>query len=364
MLNNSHLRDAFNREVLPNRSQASPNNNTNNINNIYNLNNNQGPSAYDTFGSSSGAGSATYATFNSNAPSTEWPSYNTSPSFTAPAPSCGPCNTGKQFGGQHGGQYGGQQGQYGGQQGGQYGGQQGGAASEQQYFYGNPNEQYGGGEHSQTMQLMDQQQPASYSQILHELNNIGNGTTNQVDNRSNNLTASHESVNDMLVSYLATTIKYIASQLKIKPDWVDLSPDGGASWKYSSMIQGNSIWCRVFTKVEVYGERKAYKYPLPYIGNIMTTTKIKLDCELLPDMLREFPMMSYCQATKTLQLTMDSLEHNLAMLSLICACQKGYISINRIKYHELAKKYMLLTTPGHKNYKSGAKYSLIRQIRK
>jgi hypothetical protein len=177
------------------------------------------------------------------------------------------------------------------------------------------------------------------------------------------LDASHSSVNRELVKHLRKNIIKLSKQLKIKPDWVDLSPDGGASWKYSSMVAGNSIWCRVFTKVEVHGERKGCKRPIPHICNITTTTKIKLDPELVVELLKEFPMMSYCSSTNNLQLTMDSLEHNLAMLALICSCQQDKISLNHIKYYDLPKKYMLLTTPSSKKYHPAAKYSLIRQIR-
>ena len=175
--------------------------------------------------------------------------------------------------------------------------------------------------------------------------------------------ATHSSVNRQLVKYLRKNIIKLSKQLKIKPDWVDLSPDGGASWKYSSMVAGNSIWCRVFTKVEVHAERKGCRRPIPHICNITTTTKIKLDPELVVELLKEFPMMSYCSSTNNLQLTMDSLEHNLAMLALICSCQQDKISLNHIKYYDLPKKYMLLTTPGNKKYHPAAKYSLIRQIR-
>ena len=183
------------------------------------------------------------------------------------------------------------------------------------------------------------------------------------DEEDDKLDASHSSVNRELVRYLKKSIIKLSKQLKIKPDWVDMSPDGGASWKYSSMVAGNSIWCRVFTKVEVHGERKGCKRPIPHICNITTTTKIKLDPELVVELLKEFPMMSYCSSTNNLQLTMDSLDHNLAMLALICACQQDKIPLNHIKYYDLPKKYMLLTTPGSKRYHPAAKYSLIRQIR-
>lgn len=188
---------------------------------------------------------------------------------------------------------------------------------------------------------------------------------NQGNNENNEsaISASHMSVNRELVRYLRKSIIKLSRQLKIKPDWVDLSPDGGASWKYSSMVAGNSIWCRVFTKVEVHGERKGCKRPLPHICNVTTTTKIKLDSELVLELQKEFPMMSYCSSTNNLQLTMDSLEHNLSMLALICACQQDKISLDNIKYYDLPKKYMLLTTPGSKRYHAAAKYSLIRQIR-
>lgn len=190
-----------------------------------------------------------------------------------------------------------------------------------------------------------------------------NTTYNPVSQRTNHLSATHASVNEMLVKYLRDTVIKISKALKVKPDWVDLSPDGGASWKYSSMVQGNSLWCRVFTKVEVDAERKAFKRPLPHICNITTTTKIKLDQDLVSELQKEFPMMSYCPSTNSLKITMDSLEHNLAMLSLICSCQQDKISLDNIKYHNLPKKYMLLTTPGNRRYNPGAKYSLVRQIR-
>lgn len=186
---------------------------------------------------------------------------------------------------------------------------------------------------------------------------------NALESRENHLDASHSSVNQMLVNVLKKTIIKVSKALKAKPDWVDLSPDGGASWKYSTMVGGNSLWCRVFTKVEVHGERKASKKPLPHICNITTTTKVKLDPELVTELQKEFPMMSYCSSTNSLQITMDSLEHNLAMLSLICGTQQEKISLDNIKYYELPKKYMLLTTPGNKRYHPAAKYSLVRQIR-
>jgi len=190
-----------------------------------------------------------------------------------------------------------------------------------------------------------------------------NTSYNALSQRNSHLSATHASVNEMLVKYLRDTVVKISKALKVKPDWVDLSPDGGASWKYSSMVQGNSLWCRVFTKVEVDAERKGFKRPLPHICNITTTTKIKLDPELVSELQKEFPMMSYCPSTNTLKITMDSLEHNLAMLSLICSCQQDKISLDNIKYYNLPKKYMLLTTPGNRRYNPGAKYSLVRQIR-
>jgi hypothetical protein len=186
---------------------------------------------------------------------------------------------------------------------------------------------------------------------------------NAVESRESHLDASHSSVNRMLVNVLKKTIVKVSKALKAKPDWVDLSPDGGASWKYSTMVGGNSLWCRVFTKVEVHGERKASKKPLPHICNITTTTKVKLDPDLVTELQKEFPMMSYCSSTNTLQITMDSLSHNLAMLSLICSAQQDKISLDNIKYYDLPKKYMLLTTPGNKRFHPAAKYSLVRQIR-
>lgn len=172
------------------------------------------------------------------------------------------------------------------------------------------------------------------------------------------------SVNEMLIKYLRQTVAKLSGQLRSKPDWIDLSPDGGASWKYSTMVHGNSLWCRVFTKIEISGERKAYTSPIPHIGNITTTTKIKLNYSMVSELQRELPMISYCPSTKTLQITMDTLEHCLAVLALVCACQQDKISLNKIKYHDLCKKYLLLTTPGNKRYRSGAKYALVRLIRK
>jgi len=393
MYNGGQLRDSYNREIIPNKMQPSQHSFSNSqsystptqsqcgggsAGQSYNFQSScSGPPAFDSGLGLGGVNSfGAYADFSSM---NNGPVYNnTGPAISqATAPACSPCSgklhTADPYGQQQApmNQYIGHQ-QYN-QQDQQYGGGSGRPYSsiEQQNQMQqliqqtssseemNNGQQTCSGKAENFMSFNENQNTNQYVQ-----NDNPNGQTDHVDNRTNQLTATHESVNEMLVSYLKATIKYIAQQLKIKPDWIDLSPDGGASWKYSSIVQGNSIWSRVFTKIELHGERKAYKYPLPYIGNVTTTTRIKLDCEILNDLLREFPMMSYCQATKNLQITMDSLEHNLAILALICACQKEKISINRIKYHELVKKYMLLTTPGHKNYNAGAKYSLIRQIRK
>lgn len=315
MFNQGQLRDAFNRDVFPNKMQPGSYSNSNG-----------GPSAAFSGGPDAFNSSGSFSSYGqSGGHSSEWPSYegggfdagsgysssimNSGGSMSGSSgyESCEPCNEGRQ--------------------------------------YNPPNQQ-------------QFQQPSSYAEVIHNLNH-----SDPVQTRNNHLSASHASVNEMLVNYLRKTVELLSSQLRMKPDWVDLSPDGGASWKYSTMIQGNSIWCRVFTRVEVHAERKAYKRPLPHIGNITTTTKIKLDCDLINELQKEFPMMSYCPSTKTLQITMDSLEHNLAMLALICCCQKETISLSNIKYYELPKKYLLLTTPGNKRYKRGAKYSLIRQIR-
>lgn len=187
---------------------------------------------------------------------------------------------------------------------------------------------------------------------------------NQVTQYQNPMQSVNNNVNNMMTNFLKKTITKLQQQLRSEPNWIDMSPDGGASWKYSNMIQGNSLWCRVFTKVEVSAERKAYTKPLPHIGNITTTTKIKLNPDLLPCLQKEFPMMSYCLSTKTLQITMDSLEHCLAILSLICACQQNKMKINKIKHHKLCQKYLLMTTPGHPRYHRSAIYSLVRLIRK
>jgi hypothetical protein len=373
------LRDAFNRDVFP---QGGPNNNamkggacapitpgppayesatpfgnigTNTFGNVSALNNetmfDQGPS-YKLPGVHMGAGSGYGAMgFISNYSGAQDNRYGRQPGRYG-----GPTNQPTGYGGDQTSGYGDQTGGYGGHgghggygghggHGGYGGGNGGGGCAPCQAGNGGVG---GGGNGSMASQMVNE--------LVYDENAQGGG-------EDENLDASHSSVNRELVKFLRKSIIKLSRQLKIKPDWVDLSPDGGASWKYSSMVAGNSIWCRVFTKVEIHGERKGCKRPIPHICNITTTTKIKLDPELVVELLKEFPMMSYCSSTNNLQLTMDSLEHNLAMLALICACQQDKIPLNHIKYYDLPKKYMLLTTPGSKRYHPAAKYSLIRQIR-
>lgn len=200
-------------------------------------------------------------------------------------------------------------------------------------------------------------QPPSYGMMLQQMNH------SMQQQPQNAMSQQQQSVYDTLVKYLKQTVSAISQQLKVKPDYIDITPDGGACWKYSTMVNGNSLWCRVFNRVEVNAERKASKTPVPHLTTLTTTTKIKLSDEIVAQLRKDFPMVSYCPTTKELRITMDSLEHNLAMLSLICAAEQGKLSLNKIKYYELPKKYLLLTTPGHAKYKRGAKYSLVRMIR-
>lgn len=314
MYSQSGLRDAFNREVYPNTRQ---------------------PGAYEASGSF-GSASTGFASYQ-NGGGSEWPSYNVqnSPaygnsyamnSYSMGDSSCSSCQDPHP----------------------QYN------PGSQNIGYGNNNSSSYYGVSELTGQVYEQ--PATYAMVLQQ--------QQQPQQYVSPIHSVNTSVNNMLSKYLQNTVIKLTRQLRVQPDWVDLTPDGGASWKYSTMVKGNSLWCRVFTKVEVCAERKAYTKPLPHIGNITTTTKIKLSNNIITELQREFPMMSYCPSTKTLLITMDSLEHCLAILALICACQQDKISMNKIKYHNLCKKYLLLTTPGHPKYKRGAKYSLVRLIRK
>jgi len=210
------------------------------------------------------------------------------------------------------------------------------------------------GSNSQSSSHQYPPQPPNYGMMLQQMNNQPNVQVEE---------PKQQSIYEMLISYLKQTVEIVTGQLNINPDWVDTTPDGGACWKYSTMVRGNSLWCRVFNKVELNAERKACKHPLPHLTTLTTTTKIKLSDDIWKELQDDFPMVSYCSSTKDLRITMDSLEHNLAMLSLICAAQQGKLSLSKIKYYELPKKYLLLTTPGHAKYHRGAKFSLVRMIR-
>jgi hypothetical protein len=155
----------------------------------------------------------------------------------------------------------------------------------------------------------------------------------------------------------------VAKELGVPPNWMDLTPDGGAVWKYSRMLKGRSVWCKVFNRVEISAERKAGRIPVPHVAFLTTITKIKLDCELVKNLQREMPQISYCPETHQLRITMDTLAHNVALLALICSVQQGKVGIQKIKYYKLVKKYINLTTPGNKKYSKGAIYAMIKYIR-
>lgn len=185
---------------------------------------------------------------------------------------------------------------------------------------------------------------------------------NPVQNRTSHLTDLNVDINRRIIFDLKRNIAKITKELGVTPDWMDISPDGGAIWKYSKMLKGNSVWCRVFNRIEISAERKPSKKPLPHVGCITTTTKIKLDCECVKNLQREYPQISYCPNDKHLRITTDSLEHCLSILALISGCQKGKFTINKIRHYKLPEKYMKLTTPGEKSYNRAAKYSLIKMI--
>lgn len=177
------------------------------------------------------------------------------------------------------------------------------------------------------------------------------------------LTQAQIKINYGILKNLKKNILYVSKELGIGPNWLDMSPDGGAVWKYSQMIKGKSIWNRVFNKVEVSAERKAHNLPMPHVSSITTTTKVKLDCDLVKDLQKDLPQISYCPESHYLRITMDSLPHNLAILALVCGCQQNKFTPNKLRYYNLPKKYLALTTPGNKKYNRNAKYSLIKIIK-
>jgi len=167
----------------------------------------------------------------------------------------------------------------------------------------------------------------------------------------------------IILNHLKRNILKIVNLLGSQPNWSDLSVDGGALWKYSNMIKGNSIWCRVFNRVEVCAERHAHKKPVPYLATLSTTTKIKLDPELAQEIINLLPQVGYCSSDNVLRISMDTLEHNLAVLAIVCGIQQGKLTLFQVKRHGLVEKYLQLTTPGHRRYNPYAKYSLIKFIR-
>jgi len=155
----------------------------------------------------------------------------------------------------------------------------------------------------------------------------------------------------------------LMNQLQSKPNWADLSTDGGALWKYGQLVAGNSIWCRVFNRIEIGSDRYAYTKPIPYYARLTTVTKIKLDRKVANQIMEMLPQVGYCGSDNTLRITMDSLEHNLAILAIVCGIQQGKLKMCKVKKFNLIEKYLYLTTPRHPKYNPYAKYSLIKFIR-
>lgn len=165
-----------------------------------------------------------------------------------------------------------------------------------------------------------------------------------------------------IVNMIERSINSVMRALGVEPDWADLTDDGGAIWKQSSILKGKSLWGRVFSKVEVAGKNRPCPKPVPHYGCITTHTNMKLDAQLAAEIQQELPMISYCPSTNVLSITMDTLEHNLAMLALVCGVQQDKLSMSKLKYYDLVKKYIGLTTPGNRRYRKGAKYSLVKFI--
>jgi len=169
--------------------------------------------------------------------------------------------------------------------------------------------------------------------------------------------------NQTILAHLKRNILKTVKKLKIQPNWSDLSIDGGALWKYTNMIKGNSIWCRVFNRVEICTGRNIHPKPIPYSATLSTTTKIKLDPIVAQQVQDLLPQIGYCSSDNVLRISMDTLEHNLAILAIICGIQQGKINIYQVRRNGLVEKYLQLTTPGHRRYHPYAKYSLIKFIR-
>jgi hypothetical protein len=169
--------------------------------------------------------------------------------------------------------------------------------------------------------------------------------------------------NQVILARLKRNILKTINKLKIQPNWSDLTVDGGALWKYSNMVKGNSIWCRVFNRVEVCTGRHAHPKPVPYLATLSTTTKIKLDPKVAQQVQDLLPQIGYCSSDNVLRISMDTLEHNLAVLAIICGIQQGKFNIYQVRRNGLVEKYLQLTTPGHRRYHPYAKYKLIKFIR-
>lgn len=168
--------------------------------------------------------------------------------------------------------------------------------------------------------------------------------------------------NNPILNMIEHSINSVMNALGVEPDWADVTEDGGAIWKQSSILKGKSLWGRVFSKIEVAGKQKPCPKPVPHYGCITTHTNMKLDVQLAGELQQELPMISYCPSTQLLSITMDTLEHNLAMLALVCGVQQDKLSYSKVKYYDLVKKYLGLTTPGNRHYRRGAKYSLVKFI--
>lgn len=180
--------------------------------------------------------------------------------------------------------------------------------------------------------------------------------------RSKSMSRIRQMTNSPILNMIQRAIKSTMNQLGVEPDWHDLTEDGGAIWKQSSILDGKSLWGRVFSRIEVNGQKSPCHKPVPHYGCITTKTNIKLDASLAAELQQELPMISYCPSTNLLTITMDTLEHNLAMLALVCGVQQDKLTYSKVKYYDLVKKYLSLTSPGSRQYRKGAKYSLVKFI--
>lgn len=169
-------------------------------------------------------------------------------------------------------------------------------------------------------------------------------------------------INDKLTEVFYMTVYSVAKKLQIQPSLLDISKDGKAIWKHSQIVKGKTMWRKVFNEVVVFAERIKGKKPIPHIATLTTVTKIKLDPDVVKDIQIDLPQICYCEATQQLYITMDSLERCLALLTIISGIQQKKLSINKVRYYNLYKKYLELVNPREKRYNRGAKYSMIRFI--